>query len=96
MPSTVSLIVHSALTRPDALDAVARAARSSVSKPGTSSSYVVLAGGATASVDIPKFGEAPPLTIDVSAVDDASARAAADSLLLDLSTATDWPMVRDY
>jgi hypothetical protein len=36
------------------------------------------------------------LTIDVSAVDDASARAAADSLLLDLITATNWPVVRDY
>ncbi len=96
MPSTVSLIVDAAITRLDALDAIALAARSRVSEPGTSTAFVMLAGGATASVDIPKFGEAPPLAIDVSGADAAAARAAADALLLDLGAATDWPIARDY
>lgn len=96
MPSTVSLIVDAAITRLDALDAIARAARSRVSEPGTSTAHVILAGGATASVDVPKFGEAPPLAIDVSGADALAARTAADALLFDLSTATDWPILRDY
>lgn len=96
MTPTVSLIVDAAVTRLDALDVIARAARSSVTDRGTSLAHVVLAGGALASVDVPKFGEAPPLAIDVAAEDAAAARTAADALLLDLTTATDWPITRHY
>ena len=96
MSSTVSLIVDAAVTRIDALDLIARAARSAVTDRGTSLAHVPLTGGAIASVDIPKFGEAPPLAIDVTAGDDALAREAADALLLDLTTATDWPITRHY
>jgi hypothetical protein len=96
MSSTVSLIVDAAVTRLDALDQVALAARSVVAERGTSRAHVLLDGGAIAAVDIPKFGEAPPLAIDVSADDDARARSAADALLLDLTTSTAWPITRDY
>jgi hypothetical protein len=96
MTSSVSLIVDAAITRLDALDAVALATRSPVTDRGTSSARIALAGGATAAIEIPKFGEAPPLAIDVSAPDDAAARAAADALLLALSTTTDWPITRHY
>ncbi len=96
MPATVSLIVDAAITRIDALDLIARAARSVVTGSGTSLAHVLLADGAVASVDIPKFGEAPPLAIDVTADDDGRARVAADELLLDLTTATDWPITRLY
>ncbi len=96
MSSTVSLIVDAAVTRIDALELVAEAARSTVTDRGTSLAHVMLAGGSVASVDIPKFGEAPPLAIDVSADDDATARAAADALLLDLTTVTHWSITRLY
>ena len=96
MTATVSLIVDAAITRIDALDLIARSARSVVTDPGTSFARVPLAGGASASIDIPKFGEAPPLAIDVTAADDAGALAAADALLRDLTTASDWPIHRDY
>jgi hypothetical protein len=96
MPATVSLIVDAAITRIAALDLIARAAHSVVTERGTSLAHVLLTDGAVASVDVPKFGEAPPLAIDVTADDDAHARAAADELLLDLTTATDWPVTRHY
>jgi hypothetical protein len=96
MPPTVSLIADVAITRLDALDTLARAAGSAVTNPGTSSAHVVLTGGGIASVDIPKFGEAPPLAIDVSADTDPEARAAAERLLVDLGAATDWSVVREY
>lgn len=94
MTATVSLIVDAAITKLDALDALARASRSEVLEPGTPAAHVVLQGGAVASVDIPKFGEAPPLAIDVTADDVHEARGAADRLLADLGTVTDWPVTR--
>ena len=96
MTSSVSLIVDAAITRLDALDAVALAAASVVTDRGTSSARILLAEGAIVTVDIPKFGEAPPLAIDVTATDEAAARTAADELLFDLSRATDWSIHRDY
>ena len=93
---TVSLIVDAAITRLDALEVVALAARSAVTGPGTSAAHIVLPGGALATIDIPKFGEAPPLAIDVTADDEAGARVAADALLDDLTASTDWAMARDY
>jgi hypothetical protein len=96
MSTSVSLIVDAAITRVDALDAIARAARSVVTDRGASTARILLADGAIVTVDIPKFGEAPPLAIDVTSADRESARIAADELLFDLSTATDWPIHRDY
>jgi hypothetical protein len=96
MPATVSLIADVAVTRLDALETIANAARSVVTDPGTSTAHIVLEDGAVASVEIPKFGEAPPLAIDVSAAGASDARAAADRLLLALGSATNWPLVRDY
>lgn len=95
MPPTVSLIVDAAITRLEALEAVARAAGSVITRPGTSTAHVVLAGGGIASVDVPKFGEAPPLAIDITADDAVAVRAAADGLLRDLAP-TGWPIARDY
>ena len=94
MSSTVSLIVDAAITRLEALDAVARAAHATVSDPGTSSAHVMLAEGAVAVVEIPKFGEAPPLAIDVTAAGEAEARTAADRLLAELHLATEWSITR--
>lgn len=94
--STVSLIVDAAITRLEALDAIARAARSTVVEPGTSTAHVLLLDGAVAAVDVPKFGEAPPLAIDVTAPGEAQSHTAADALLTDLGRVTDWSITRLY
>ncbi len=92
MTRSVSLIVDAAITRPEALEQVARAAGSEVSGAGTPDAHVLLAGGAVASVDVPKFGEAPPLVIDIRAEDVERAREAAGALRARLAAMTDWPI----
>jgi hypothetical protein len=94
---TVSLVVDAAITRLEALDAIVAAVGTELVDPGTSYTTVPLPGGAVATVDIPKFGEAPPLAIDVSdARGLAEARGAADALLPVLAESTGWSISRLY
>jgi hypothetical protein len=97
--TTVSLIVDAAITRLDALEAIAAAVGSPLREAGTSLAWIALPGGGRATVDIPKFGEAPPLAIDVTS-STSDARGAADDLLAALAAAdawpVDWPVARDY
>ncbi len=62
---TASLSVDAALTKPEALARIAEAAGRPVAAAGTSSARVPLDDAVWASVDVPKFGEAPPLAVDV-------------------------------
>lgn len=90
-PFCATLVVNEAITKPDALATMARTLGAPVQRPGTSGAFIALDGDAWAEVDIPKFGEAPPLAIDVysgSSRDDAEAAAA--ELMSRLATATDW------
>ena len=90
-PFCATLVVDEAITKPDALASIARTLRIPVQRPGTSGAFVALDGGAWAEVDIPKFGEAPPLAIDVySALSRDDAETAATALMARLATGTDW------
>ncbi|MFO7689319.1 MAG: hypothetical protein R6W83_01980 [Cryobacterium sp.] len=87
-----TIIVAAAVTKPDALSAISRVLGSPV-RGAAAHPYVSLPGGGRVTVEVPKFGEAPPLAIDVfdprSAAD---ARAAAEALLQGLGDATGWPI----
>ena len=90
-PFCATLVVDEAITKPDALATVARTLRVPVRRPGTSGAFVALDGDAWAEVDIPKFGEAPPLAIDVySALSLDAAQTAATALMARLTSATGW------
>jgi hypothetical protein len=90
-PFYATLVVNEAITKPDALAAIARALGAPIQRSGTSGAFVALDGDAWAEVDIPKFGEAPPLAIDVySALSRDDAETAATALMARLATGTDW------
>ena len=97
-PHCATLVVDEAITKLDALEAIARALRSPIRRPGTSRPFVALAGGAWAEIEIPKFGEAPPLAIDVYCTTSLTdAEAGALELMAELTAATAWeirPMFR--
>ncbi|MFC5930541.1 hypothetical protein D6T64_19230 [Cryobacterium melibiosiphilum] len=91
--NTATIIVDAAITKLDALDAIAAALDSPVHGAGTRNPFVALPHGGRVVVDIPKFGEAPPLAIDVSDPrGSAEARRAAQALLDTLVTTTGWPI----
>ncbi len=90
-PHCATLVVDEAVTKPEALATVARASRTQVRGTGTSRPFVALERDAWAEVDIPKFGEAPPLAIDVySPLSRNDAEAAAADLMTRLASASGW------
>lgn len=95
--AVATLVAHDAVDKLTALRAIARATRSSVVGAGTSTPTVPLADGVWAQIDIPKFGEPPPLVIDVHAIAgrDVALRSALE-LLDTLRAATEWDLATDF
>ena len=86
-----TLVIDATLSRIDALAAIALAVDSHVKGAGTADAHVPLPRGERAYVEIPKFGEPPPLAIDV--ISDRSideAQTAALELKIALSNTTPW------
>ena len=91
LPSSATLVVHEAITKLEALDAMAETLRVPIQRPATSRPFVVVGQDSWAEVEIPKFGEAPPLSIDVySANSAADAEARALALMALLAAAKGW------
>lgn len=63
--AVATLVVQLAVTKLDALAVISLAVDSPVLAAGSARPRIELDGGAWAEVDIPKFGEPPPLAIDV-------------------------------
>ena len=93
MDHVATLVADIHATKPEALGIIAAALDAPVQGAHTASAFVPLPHGGRVEVDIPKFGEAPPLAIDVHDPRGAAeARAAAQSLLELLAGATAWPL----
>ena len=92
-----TLIVRDAVTKLDALAIVALASEATVTDARTVRPRVVLPGGAWVEVEIPKFGEHPPLALDVySELGDDHAKLAALALLQRLEEQTAWTVKPDF
>lgn len=64
-PFVLPLVVDIAVSKLDALDVIAFVCDGAVEHAGTAYPRVGLAANAWAEVEIPKFGDPPPLVIDV-------------------------------
>lgn len=96
-PAVATLVAGVAVDKLTALDVVARAVGSAVAGAGTPSARVPLADGVWVEIDIPKFGEPPPLALDVHSMDGVEdARSHARALLELLRTTTEWTVVTDF
>lgn len=97
MDAVATLVVQVAITKIDALAVVALAADSAVTDARTSRPRVMLEGAAWATVEIPKFGEPPPLAIDVhSPVGIEHARLSALTLAAALEREAGWAAHPDF
>ncbi|MBX0301524.1 hypothetical protein K2F54_16240 [Cryobacterium sp. 1639] len=89
--ATIVADIHA--TKPEALAVIAATLDAPVQGAHTAHAFVALPHGGRVEVEIPKFGEAPPLAIDIHDPRGAAqARAAAQSLLDLLADATAWPL----
>jgi hypothetical protein len=97
-----TIVVMSAVTKLDALAIVALAVDRPVEQQRTTRPLIALDGagfarGAWVEIEIPKFGEPPPLAIDVySTISDDHARLCALTLLAQLETYTGWRVRPDF
>lgn len=92
-----TIVVRSPVTKIDALAIVALAVDSPVREARTMRPYIELEGGARAEIEIPKFGEPPPLAIDVySTVGHEHAVLEALSLMARLEEHTGWSIRPDF
>jgi hypothetical protein len=97
-----TIVVMSAVTKLDALAIVALAVDRPVERQRTMRPFVPLVGAARevtawVEIEIPKFGEPPPLAIDVySTVSDDHARLQALTLMARLEQHTGWSIRPDF
>lgn len=88
-----TIVVAAAITKPEALAVVALVVDAPVEQPHTARPWVALPGGAWAQIEIPKFGEPPPLAIDVlSPLGGEHAMLHALTLMARLEKHTGWPL----
>jgi hypothetical protein len=86
-----TLVVLDAVTKLDALAVIALAVDRPVSDARTMRPFIELEGGARVEIEIPKFGEPPPLALDVySVLSHEHAAMSALALLQRLEQATAW------
>jgi len=91
MEHAATIVAQTHQTKPEALAIIAAALKLGVTGAASAHSYISLPRGARVEVEIPKFGESLPLTIDVySRRSAADARATAQNVLQVLATATGW------
>ncbi len=100
MPGTeycATLVVRDAVSKVDALAIIALALDRGVSDARGVHPYIALEGGARLEIEIPKFGEPPPLALDVySPLSHAHAAMNALAVLGALETATAWTVKPDF
>jgi hypothetical protein len=93
MDHVATIVADCHATRPEALGIIAAVLDAAVQGAHTSHAWVPLPHGGRIEVDIPKFGEAPPLAIDVYDPRGAAEAHASAQALLDLLTAnTSWDL----
>ena len=92
-----TLVVRDAVTKIDALAIISLAVDRPVTDARTMRPYIALEGGARLEIEIPKFGEPPPLALDVySTLSHDHAAMSALALLGVLESATAWTVKPDF
>ncbi|MFB2586407.1 hypothetical protein [Herbiconiux liukaitaii] len=92
-----TLVVRDAVTKLDALAIVSLAVDRPVSGARTVHPFIELEGGARVEIEIPRFGEPPPLALDVySTLSFDHAAMSALALLSRLEATTAWTVKPDF
>ena len=92
-----TIVVMSAVNKLDALAIVALATDSLVDGQQTPRPWIPFGDNAWIEIEIPKFGEPPPLAIDVySALSDEHAKLSALTLITTLEANTPWRARPDF
>lgn len=91
MSFTATIVAQVQSTKPDALFAIATALGTQIQNAAGANAFIALPNDGRIDVEIPKFGESLPLTIDVlNTHGQAAARACAENIRDLLEQSTGW------
>lgn len=92
-----ALVCHEALTKRDAFAALHDSLGFRIRNEGSPDPVMVMSASSWLTIDIPKFGEAPPLTLDVwSSKSVDAAREAALDLASQITENIGWNVTTDF
>ena len=90
MTHTITLVTDVYLSKTEALDALSEVFEVSINTTNPSNAVLNLEGGVVVSIEVPKFGEDLPLTIDLTASDPEALRTDTDHVLQRIVETLPW------
>ncbi len=97
MSFVATIVIHEAITKLDALNMIATVSGTRITDSGSANPIVVLSSGSRVEIDVPKFGEAPPMAVDVWS-DVSAEHARRDALQMQslLQKSAGWKVLQDW
>lgn len=90
MTHTITLVADVYVSKTEALDALSRALEVSVDDSDPSNAILRLDDGVVLSIEVPKFGEDLPLTLDLSGPDSATVSRVRDQVVDAINRELSW------
>lgn len=91
---TISLVTDVFLSKRDALDALSQSLQLPIRDAGSADPWLQLERGVGLHIEVPKFGEDLPLTLDLSGEDSAQLEAVTEALTESLASLLGWTLSR--
>lgn len=97
MSFVATIVIHEAITKLDTLAMIATVSAGRIQDAHSAHPVVVLASGSRVEIDVPKFGEAPPMAVDVRS-DVCAERARHDATAVQtlLLESAGWKVLQDW
>lgn len=97
MSFVATIVIHEAITKLEALATIAEVVGAHIQNPDSAQPVIVMASGSRVRIDVPKFGEAPPMAVDVcSGTSTETARIDATYVCERLEQSTTWKVLQDW
>jgi hypothetical protein len=92
-----TLVIHEAITKREALATIAKVLGTHIQNSDSAQPVIELPSGSRVQIDVPKFGEAPPMAVDVCSSENAdTARIDASRIYERLQQSTAWRVLQDW
>ncbi|MFZ9088248.1 MAG: hypothetical protein ACO2Z1_05195 [Pontimonas sp.] len=91
---TISLVTDVYLSKTEALDALSQCLQLPISDPGSADPWLQLERGVGLHIEVPKFGEDLPLTLDITGRHSAHVEAVSRALRQNLHSLLGWSVSR--
>lgn len=92
--AVVTLVTDVYVSKPQALASISSALDGRITPGGPGENVIALPGGVRISLEVPKFGEDLPVTLDIHGLNEDELSAASDQIMSDLRQKLNWSVSR--